>query len=92
MLVKNARNRDNALKFIDYFGGKRNQVFLFDALRYASANKAATDAVLERGGEGEKFALAVRANEPQLCLELAQARQPDDSEAWTLAWDRIQAA
>jgi len=91
-LVKGARNRANALKFIDYFGSRENQLFLFDRLRYASCNKAAMDAVLARGGADARFAKAAHMDDPDVAAALGQVRPPDDSQAWAAAFDKIQAS
>ncbi len=91
-LVKGARNRANALKFIDYFGSKENQLFLFGQLNYASCNKAAMDAIIAGGGAQAQFVKAAQMNDPAVAAALGQVRPPNNSQEWSAAFDKIQAS
>jgi spermidine/putrescine-binding protein len=92
MIVKDARNRENAVKFIDFFGGKENQISQFKLNRYALSNKASVDAIIEKGGNDAAFLKQIKSNDPEVAAGLAELRQPDDAQAWAAAWDEIQGA
>lgn len=91
-LVKGARNRASALKFIEYFGSKENQLFVFSQLRYASCNKAAMEALLAKGGAQAQFIEAAQMTDPQVAAELGQVRPPANTQEWGVAFDNVQAA
>jgi spermidine/putrescine transport system substrate-binding protein len=91
-LVKKARNRANALKFIDYFGSRENQLFLFSQLKYASCNKAAMDAMIAQGGASAAFVKAAQMDDPSVAAALGQVRPPTQAQAWAAAFDTIQAS
>lgn len=91
-LVKGARNRANALKFIDYFGGQQNQTWLFEQLKYASCNSATMDGILQGGGAAADFVRAGRMNDPSVAASLGQLKPARDAQAWAAAFDQVQAA
>lgn len=91
-LVKGARNRANALKFINYFGSKENQLFLFKELKYASCSKAAMDAIIARGDAESEFAKAAQMDDPTVAAALGQVRPPANAQEWAAAFDKLQAS
>jgi spermidine/putrescine transport system substrate-binding protein len=92
MLIKGARNRDNALEFINFLGGKRAQTIFWELYHGPTANRAATEAIIARGGPDGELMKAQRGDEPKIAAALVQLRQPDHPEAWNQAWDRVLAA
>src|SRR5215470_8130868 len=50
VLLKDAPNRANALKWINFLGSKRAQVIFWDLYQGPTVNKAATDDIIARGG------------------------------------------
>jgi spermidine/putrescine transport system substrate-binding protein len=92
MLIKGARNRANALKLINFIGGQRAQTIFWDLYHGPTANKAATEAIIARGGDEAALLQAQHGNDPSIAAGLHQLRQPDHPEAWNKVWDRILAA
>jgi spermidine/putrescine-binding protein len=92
MLVKDARNRDNALEFIDFEGGRAAQTIFWDLYRGPTANRVATEAIIDRGGLDAELMRAQHGDKPEIATQLVQLRQPDDAAAWDDAWDRVLAA
>lgn len=92
ILLKGARNRGNALKFINFLGGKRAQTIFWDLYKGPTVNKAATEAIIARGGIDGALIKAQGGDNPQIAAAMTEVRQPDDPSAWNLAWDRILAA
>lgn len=90
-LVKGAKNRENALKFIDFFASKDNQLEQWKLSKYAPSNRLAVEEILKAGGEDATLLKALRADQPQIAASMIQVREPDDAEAWNSAWDRIRA-
>lgn len=89
MLIKGARNRDNALELIDFIGGQKGQEILWDLYLQPCANKAATEAIIGRGGSDATVMKVQEGDDPVVCAGLLQVRQPDHPEAWNQAWDRV---
>jgi len=92
VLLKGAPNRANALKWINFLGGKRAQVIFWDLYQGPTVNKAATDAIIARGGTQAALIKAQSGDKPDICAAMTEVRQPDNPSAWNLAWDRVQAA
>jgi spermidine/putrescine-binding protein len=89
MLIKGARNRDNALELIDFIGGHQAQTILWDLYRSPTANRAATEAIIARGGADAALMRAQQGDDPTVAAGISQLRQPDHPEAWNQAWDRV---
>lgn len=89
MLLKRAPNRRNALKFINFEGGKRVQLLMWDLYRGPTANRAATEAIIGRGGLQRKLLLAQQGDQPDIAAAMIQLRNPDYPDAWNRAWDHV---
>jgi len=92
MLIKGARNRANALKWINWLGGKQAQEIFWQLYKGPTANKAATEAIIAKGGADAALMKAQGGDQPQLAAAMNEVQQPSNPQAWNLAWDRIQAA
>ena len=89
-LVKGAKNRDNALTFINYFGGDvDNQKYLWGANFYSQCSKVSTDRVIAAGGDDAVIAQSLGADRPELAKELVFQAQPEHADAWAAAYDRV---
>ena len=89
-IVKGAKNRDNALAFIDFFGGNTEiQDYLWDEYFFAQCNKKSTERTLAAGDEGSETAKAIGADRPELASELLMLAPPEDAAAWTQAYDSV---
>lgn len=89
-LVKGAKNRDNALAFINYFGGDvDNQKYLWGANFYSQCSKVSTDRVIAAGGNDAIIAKSLGADRPDLAKELVFQAQPKHADAWAAAYDQV---
>ncbi len=91
MLLKGARNRSNALKWINFMGGKRSQLIFWDLYKGPTANKAATEEIIARGGRDAALIKAQAGNDPEFAANMTEVQQPTNPAAWNLAWDRVTA-
>jgi spermidine/putrescine transport system substrate-binding protein len=92
-LVKGARNRENALKFLDFFAGNRELLqYLWEEYRFAQCNQRQVQRILEAGGEDAQLLQAIRGDDPKVAAQLTFQRPADDPREWAAAWDRIQGA
>lgn len=88
-LVKGAKNRENALKFMSVWNGKTWQDWLFAKLGYAQCNEVATKRVLARGGAPAENVRDHGGDDPQRVEQLAFQAPPGDPQAWTEAYDKV---
>jgi spermidine/putrescine transport system substrate-binding protein len=92
-LVKGAKNKANAQKFMKWFGtDPDNLVYLFDEYGTAPCNRAHVERLKAEGGNRAKRLEQLQAEKPELATKISWQRQPDDPEAWTAACDRVQAS
>ncbi|MGV1049650.1 MAG: ABC transporter substrate-binding protein [Solirubrobacterales bacterium] len=90
MLVKNAKNRDNALKFMNWFGSDpKLRQYVFEAYRAAPCNQPTVESLEKQGGEMSRLVKELKGPEPQVATEMVQAQPPSDLKAYTAAWDSI---
>ena len=89
MLLKGARNRSNALKWIDFCGSKKAQLIFWERDRGPSSNRFATEEIISRGGLDAADIKAQQGDRPDIAAAMAQQRDPDHAEAWTKAWDQV---
>lgn len=89
MLLKGARNRSNALEWINFCGGKQAQLIFWDLDRSPTSNRAATEAIIAKGGLDAEDLKAQQGDRPDIAAGMAQQRQPDHPEAWNTAWDHV---
>lgn len=91
-LVEGAKNRENALKFIDFFASDPKLLeYLWKTYRFAQCNQKEVERILAGGGEDAAFLKSIDGDNPELAKELAWQRRPDDPKAWASAWDSVQA-
>ena len=89
-IVKGAKNRANALAFINFFAGNvKNQDYLWDQYFFAQCSKKSTERTLAANDAGTKTAKAIGADRPELAAELLMLAPPDDAAAWTQAYDNV---
>lgn len=88
-LVKGAKNRENAIIFMDWWmGSVWNQDRLWNEMFFASCNKVTTERILEEGGEGAEIMKTLEGDKPELATSIAFQRPPDDPSAWAAAYDQ----
>lgn len=92
-LVKGAKNKENALKFIDFFASNEElQTYLWDAYKFAQCNEKSVDRVMQGGGADATLAENIKANQPEAVKQIELQRPADDPEAWAAAWDQVTGA
>lgn len=90
MLVKGAKNRENGLKFINWFAGDLGvREYVFDAYRAAPCSQTAVEALVAKGGETERLVRELKGPEPEIATRVVQGRLPDDPKAYAAAWDAV---
>lgn len=89
MLLRGARNRANALKFIDFCGSARAQEIFWDLYRGPTANRVATEAVIAKGGPDAALMKQQQGDQPEIAAAMTQLRQPAHPSDWNDAWDQV---
>jgi spermidine/putrescine transport system substrate-binding protein len=89
MLLKGARNRANALRYINFSAGRKSQLIYWQQYHSPLVNRVATKMILAKGGPDAKNMLDQRANDFKLAAGLIQQQTPADQTAWTHAWDEV---
>jgi spermidine/putrescine transport system substrate-binding protein len=90
-LVKNAKNRANALKFIDFLCGNPDmQKWLWQANRFGMASKASSDEIMAGGAALQADVYkSLGGGKPQLAEKLVFQGPPADPQEWTAAYDKV---
>jgi spermidine/putrescine-binding protein len=92
MLVKGTKNRDNAIKYINWFAGNMDvRRYIFENYSNSPTSKKAVDTFLADGGANAALVQTLRANDPTAATHVVLGRPPEDPRAYTAAWDQIQA-
>lgn len=90
MLVKNAKNRANALKFINWFAGNPQlRQYIFNAYRAAPCNKTTVEELVNKGGESKRLVTELKGPEPEIATKVVQGQPPANPKAYAAAWDAI---
>jgi spermidine/putrescine transport system substrate-binding protein len=89
LLLKGAKNRANALKYINFQAGAVSQKIYWDRYQGPTANRVATAEILHRGGDEEKLLLALRGNDPEFAASMVQLQDPENPKTWTDAWNQV---
>jgi spermidine/putrescine transport system substrate-binding protein len=92
MLVKGAKNRDNALKYIDWFmTNEKLRDYVFEAYRAAPCSRKTAERLDAKGGETARLLGTLRGTEPDIAAKITQVQAPDDPKAYAAAWDEVNA-
>jgi spermidine/putrescine transport system substrate-binding protein len=90
-LVKNAKNRANAIKFISFLCGDESmQDWLWKANRFGMASKTSSDRIL--GGPASlqpDVYKSLGGGNPQIAEKLVFQGPPDNPSEWTAAYDKV---
>jgi spermidine/putrescine transport system substrate-binding protein len=89
ILLKGARNRANALKYINFEAGHKAQNLYWQQLKSPVTNRLTTQAVIARGGPDAQNIRIQQGNHPKIAAGLFEYRPPDNQTAWTHAWDEV---
>lgn len=93
-LVKGAKNRDNAIKFIEFLMGDPSmQDWLWKQNVYGMASQATSKRIMA-GGKAMQADVykSLGGDKPQLATTLVFQGPPDDPAAWAAAYDKVLAA
>jgi spermidine/putrescine transport system substrate-binding protein len=92
LLVKNSKNRENAIKYINWFAGNPDvRNYVFTAYRGSPCFKTTVDSLLKAGGENAKLVKELQSDKPQVAQQMVLGQPPADPKAYTAAWDAINA-
>lgn len=90
MLVKNATNKANAMKFINWFGSDpKLRDYVFETYRAAPCNQPTVERLEKKGGESARLVKELRGPEPEIAATIVQEQPPKNLKAYTAAWDEI---
>ncbi len=90
MLVKDAKNKANAMKFIEWFGSDpKLRDYVFSAYRAAPCNQPTVERLEKKGGESAKLVKELKGPEPEVAATIVQEQPPKNLKAYTTAWDEI---
>lgn len=89
-LVKGAKNRENALRFVDFFGRDPEiQRYLWKEYNYPQCSAVSTEKVLGAGGAEAERLKSLGGSDPDLSKQLLYQAPPDDPQAWAQAYDKV---
>lgn len=92
MLVKGAKNRENAIAYINWFmRDKALRDYLLDAYRAAPCSRATVERFVAAGGERAHLVDILKGAEPEIAAKITQVQAPEDPKAYAAAWDEINA-
>jgi spermidine/putrescine transport system substrate-binding protein len=89
MLLKGAKNRDNAIKYINFEASSKSQNLYWTAYQSPTANQVTTEAVLSRGDKDSDLMQSMGGDKAELAAAMIQQQDPPDVAAWTHAWDQV---
>jgi len=91
-LVAGAKNKDNAHKFLDWWGANQPLLdYLWKAYRFAQTNQKQVEKIIAGGGSDAAFLLGIQGNKPQLATQIEFQRPPDNPQLWAAAYDQVSA-
>ncbi|MBX5469219.1 MAG: extracellular solute-binding protein [Thermoleophilaceae bacterium] len=89
-LVKGAKNRENALKFIDFLCGDPDmQDWLWKQNRFGMASKTTSERILSAGDADSKVYASLGGDRPQIAEKLVFQGPPDNPKEWTAVYDKV---
>jgi len=89
MVVKGAKNRKGALKFIEVWNSPEIQTYLYATYGFPQCSKTATERTLAQGGDGAQQLLDRGANTPDAVQKLLFQGPPADPSEWTQAYVEV---
>jgi spermidine/putrescine transport system substrate-binding protein len=90
-LVKGAKNRANAIKFIDFLcGDPAMQDWLWQANRFGMASQKSSERILAGGPNLQPDVYrSLGGDKPQIAEKLVFQGPPDNPQEWTAAYDKV---
>jgi spermidine/putrescine transport system substrate-binding protein len=92
LLVKDAKNRDNAITYIDWFAGNEEvRDYVFTAYRGSPCFQTTVESLVAEGGETAQLVKELQSDKPEVAQQMVLGQPPTDPKAYTAAWDAINA-
>jgi spermidine/putrescine transport system substrate-binding protein len=89
-LVKGAKNRENAIKFLDFLGGDPGlQDFLWKENRFGMVSETTSKRILGAGDADSKVYASLGGDRPEIAEKLVFQGPPDDPKEWTAVYDKV---
>jgi spermidine/putrescine transport system substrate-binding protein len=89
-LVKGAKNRANAIKFIEFLtGDPAMQDWLWKANRFGMASKTTSEQIMGGASADASVYKSLGGGQPQLSEKLVFQGPPDKPQEWTAAYDQV---
>lgn len=93
MLVKDAKNRANALAFLNFIGSDVEYgKLIFKETGGSPCSRVVTEALLADGGANADMIRIIQADNPVLATKIVMQAPPADPAAYAAAWDNVLAA
>jgi spermidine/putrescine transport system substrate-binding protein len=90
MLIKNAQNRENAMRFINFFAtNPAVRKYVFEQYLGAPCNQQVVAALNAASPTDKALISQLDGDQPELAAQMAQAKLPTDPEAYTNAWTQV---
>jgi spermidine/putrescine-binding protein len=89
MVVKGAKNRKGALKFIEVWNSPEIQTYLYATYGFPQCSKTATERTLAQGGDGAQQLLDRGADKPDAVQKLLFQGPPANPSEWTQAYVEV---
>jgi spermidine/putrescine transport system substrate-binding protein len=92
LLVKGAKNRDNAIKYIEFFAANKvARKYIFEQYLGAPCFKSVVASLKAAGGRDAQLIQELHADDPSIAQQIAYVRAPANAKEYAAAWDAVQA-
>lgn len=92
-LVKGARNRENAIKFMEFIGTSNDYWdVVFAGTGSAPCNRVQVERLIAEGGNSADVIRVIQANNPELAEAIIMQAPPANPRSYAAAWDRLQSS
>jgi len=88
-IVKDAKHRDNAMKFIEVWTGKEIQDYLWTTYGFSPCDSNKTKSILASGGDEAQKLKNLGGDTPDNATKLVYQGPPKDPAEWAKAYDTI---
>lgn len=93
MLMKGAKNRANALAFLEFIGSNVEYgKMIFKSVGGSPCSRTLTEALLAGGGRDAQTIKSIQADKPVLATQVVMQAPPADPVAYAEAWDKVLAS
>ncbi|MCH4541901.1 MULTISPECIES: ABC transporter substrate-binding protein [Hyphomicrobiales] len=93
MLMKNAKNRANAMAFLEFIGSDVDYgKMIFKETGGSPCSRTVTEAIVAGGGDDAQTIKTIQADNPALATQVVMQAPPADPVAYAEAWDKVLAS